>query len=320
VLVFGFAHPAAAEPRTSAPDRVKAAAEEFDAGRRAFTAKDYSSAADHFENAAHDVPSPEAIRLAIRARKMAKQDARMATLAAAAMSRYADNKETVALARQMLSQVRAKLHKVDVTCEPACTLVVDGRVTPWGESETATVFLEPGEHKLAAGWSAGRTESSTVSARATGASETAFKAPPLPPPPPAPSAAPPPPPPPPPPAHKLPTTVFYLAAGATALVGGVTAWSAIDMTSDPGKDKVRADCAGKGESCPTYQDALSAQRRTNILLGVTSGLAVTTAVVGVFFTRWGSSPSAPSQERSGRLSPALSVGQGGVYLGASGRF
>ncbi|MBI5536947.1 MAG: hypothetical protein HY898_29775 [Deltaproteobacteria bacterium] len=317
LAIASIAPAQAADPPDQTPARVKAAAEEFDAGRRAFTAKDYSTAADHFENAEHDVPSPEAIRLAIRARKMAKEDARMATLAAAAMHRYSDNKETVALAKQMIGQVRSKLHKIDVTCDPACNLIVDSRVTPWGESTTATVFVEPGEHTVSAGWSADRTESNTVSAKAAGASELAFHAPPLPP---KKEDQPPPPkkPPPPPPKPGLPPAVFYIAAGATVLAGGVTIWSTADMISTPGRDQVRADCAGKDESCPTYQDALSRQRRTNILIGVTGGLAVTTAVVGLFFTKWGSQPAEAPKEARGVV-PVVSMGDG-LTLGAAGKF
>jgi hypothetical protein len=310
-------YPAAAGPTETSPDRVKAAAEEFDAGRRAFTAKDYSSAADHFENADHDAPSPEAIRLAIRARKMAKQDARMATLAAAAEHRYSDNKETTALARQMIGQVRGGLHKIDVTCAPACTLIVDGRVTPWGEAATATVFVEPGEHTVTAGWSGGRNESTVVSAKVAGASELSYRAPPLPdnkPPapvavtkPPAPLAK-----------AGLPSAVFFIAAGASAVAGGITLWSAADMVSNPGRDQVRLDCAGKNDSCPTYQDALSHQRRTNILIGVTGALAVSTAVVGLLFTRWGSqSAEAPRDAR--RVMPVVSMNHG-LTLGAAGSF
>jgi len=90
------------------------------------------------------------------------------------------------------------------------------------------------------------------------------------------------------------------------------------MVANPGKDKVRTDCAGKDSSCPTYQDALSSQRRTNALIGVTGGLAVCTAVVGLFFTKWGGS----QEEKTGAartLVPVVAVGQG-LQLGASGRF
>ena len=54
-------------------DRLKTAAEEFDAGRRSYKIKDFENAAAHFENADRDAPSPEALQSAMRARKEAQQ-------------------------------------------------------------------------------------------------------------------------------------------------------------------------------------------------------------------------------------------------------
>jgi hypothetical protein len=52
--------------------------------------------------------------------------------------------------------------------------------------------------------------------------------------------------------------------------------------------------------CPAYQEGLSAQLRTNIALGVTGGMALATAVVGIFFTQW----SAPKGRARVTLEPA----------------
>ena len=57
----------AAPPPT--PIILKAAADEFDAGRRAFKNGQFENAAVYFENADRDAPSPEALQSAIRARK-----------------------------------------------------------------------------------------------------------------------------------------------------------------------------------------------------------------------------------------------------------
>ena len=62
-----------------------------DRGRRAYLAKDFEQAAVHFENAYRDAPRAETLRLAIRARRDAKQLARAATLAAIAQQRYPDD-------------------------------------------------------------------------------------------------------------------------------------------------------------------------------------------------------------------------------------
>lgn len=306
---------------TPSADRVKAAAEEFDAGRRAYLAKDYDTAATHFENADRDAPAPEAIRNAIRARNDAKQFARAATLAAAALARYPDDKNTAKFAKQVLSASEKKLHRVKIQCEPACTLLVDGKLSPLPEGSDLVVYVDPGDHQLSAGWSKERHRDEKFTGDAGKETSLKFKAPPLPkpPPPPAPTAtesapasaeAPPPPPP-----KPLSKPIFYTAAGVTALLGGITLWSALDMRANPGRDKVRRDCAGKTESCPTYQDALQKQTRTNVLLAVSAGAVVATGVVA-YFTEW-SSGAAPTT--GAHVRPTVALGNG-WFLGAEGAF
>ncbi|MCS6900504.1 MAG: hypothetical protein RMJ98_12575 [Myxococcales bacterium] len=314
----------ASAARAEAPsaERVKAAAEEFDAGRRAYLARDYETAATHFENADRDAPAPEAIRNAIRARNDAKQFARAATLAAAALARYPDDKNTAKFARQILTATEKKLHRVVIHCDPACTLLVDGKLSPLPEGTSFVVYLNPGKHLLSAGWSKDRHRDKEIEGDAGKESSLSFQAPPLPasppppPPPPAASSSAEPKAPPPPPPHKpLARPVFYTAAGVTVLLGGITLWSALDMRSDPGRDKVRRDCAGKDESCPTYQDALRKQTRTNVLLAVSAGALVATGVVA-YFTEW----SGGGKTTTGtRVSPAFAVGDGWM-LGAQGAF
>ena len=90
------------------------------------------------------------------------------------------------------------------------------------------------------------------------------------------------------------------------------------MRSNPGKNKVREDCAGQDESCPTYQDALSAQNRTNVLLITTGIAAVGTTLLGGFFTDWSDS-KAPADETGARIVPTVGLNDG-VFLRANGRF
>jgi hypothetical protein len=97
-------------------------------------------------------------------------------------------------------------------------------------------------------------------------------------------------------------------------------WSGIDTLNNPGKDKVKADCMGLGTACKEYQQGLDAQRRTNIILAATGGVAALTAVVGVFFTEWpGASHTGlvrsglrPSGSAHPQLAPVLGIGQVGV--------
>jgi hypothetical protein len=122
-----------------------------------------------------------------------------------------------------------------------------------------------------------------------------------------------------------PPTIFFVGAGLTAVAGGITIWSGIDTVNNPGADKVEEECRGQGDSCALYQEGLSKQRRTNILIGVTAGLGVATLVVGLFATDWsgGKSASAPA-EAAKRLRPGVamapwaSLDGGGLH--AVGRF
>ena len=254
--------------------------------------------------------------MAIRARLAAKQPDRVATLAAAAIARYPNDEATVTFAKQTLAKVPKRLHRLSIRCDEACTLLVDRRLVPGTEATESTVYVEPGQHEITAGWSEGRTQSQNIDASQAGESELSFTAPAL-------VVAEP---------EKegavevstegegLPPVVFYGAVGLSTVLAGVTVWSTLDMRANPGKDKVREDCAGQDESCATYQDAISAQNRTNVLLVSTGIVAVGTAVLGGFFTDW----SAPqdkteSEVRSRSVVPTLTVGQG-VVVGASGTF
>ena len=62
------------------PEKLRLAAEEYDAGRRAYKLGDFAKAATLFENAYRDAPSAQTLRMAIRSRDEARHHARAATL------------------------------------------------------------------------------------------------------------------------------------------------------------------------------------------------------------------------------------------------
>jgi hypothetical protein len=109
------------------------------------------------------------------------------------------------------------------------------------------------------------------------------------------------------------------------VAGGVTIWSGIDTVNNPGADAVKQGCVGQDESCALYQEGIGKQNRTNILIGVTAGLAAVTVVIGAFATNWGGGKAAPArQDTARRLGPSFDVApwasiQGGG-LQAFGRF
>src|SRR3954470_2403615 len=101
---------------TPSAERLKSAADEYDRGRRAFLADDFEGAGVHFENAYRDAPRAETLRLAIRARRKAKQLARAATLAAVAAERYPNDAPTAQLAKETLDEAGPQLHEYLFEC------------------------------------------------------------------------------------------------------------------------------------------------------------------------------------------------------------
>lgn len=312
------------------PVKVKAAAEEFDAGRRAYKQREFGTAAAHFENAFRDAPSAQAIRMAIRARQEAGDLARAATLCVRAQALYPEDRETVTLAQRILQDNTPKLQKVTLNCDPACTVTLDGKVVRDDAATSQVIFADPGEHSLVAGWSKDRSVSRPVSGKEGSATTLEVTAPPEP------EAAPPAPSPTSPapaptstsaastPAVEVSTSkgappmLFWLALGTTTVVGGITVWSGLDARANPGPDTVREKCVGLGTACPEYQDGLSKERRTNYLLAGTGIGVASTAVIGLFFTDWGDR-SGGKQEAGARVTPMLDT-SGGVGLNATGRF
>jgi hypothetical protein len=329
-----YAQEAAAEPT---PAQVRVAAEAFDRGREAYKAEEYVEAAEQFEKADNSAPSSAAIELAIRARDKAGEIDRAATLLALALKRHPGDQNLIKLGSDLDRRVRAELFQLSATCDTPCDLTVGGKIVHGPPDTQRTLFVLPGALTVRAGWSDNRSEAKQVQAEKGGSGELAFVTPPAPgggnmakdptDPVPPPSADP--------AAAKdegalkkssgWPPTIFFVGAGLTAVAGGITIWSGIDTVNNPGADKVKEECGTEGESCALYQEGLSKQRRTNILIGVTAGLGVATLLVGVLATDWsgGKNASAPAETvkrlRPGvAMTPWASLDGGGLQ--AVGRF
>lgn len=347
LMCSAVAHAQDAEP---SPTDIKRAARAFDNARNAFGAEDYATAADEFETADGYAPSPVALQWAIDAHHRAGNSARAATLAALAKQRHPDVAELVELAARVISETETDLIEVQVVCEEPCELFVDSKIVHGQPASTRTLYLNPGSYTLTASFpatgtrtrevhssgervegQAGDTRSVLFAPPALGASgaegdappdgmedpfaegfegtgdPTSDKAP------------------------KVDTggwspTVFWVSASLTAVSGAVTIWSGLDTQNNPGPDTVKEECKGLGESCAEYQEGLRKQKRTNILLGVTGGLAAFT-VVSAILTDWsdGSRPNTaqplPPRPRKTAWSvePWFSVGHHNA-IGATGRF
>ncbi|HRG96665.1 MAG TPA: tetratricopeptide repeat protein [Polyangiaceae bacterium] len=315
-----LAAPAArAEEPLPTPDRVRAAEEEYDAGRRAFLADQFEAAATHFENAYRDAPRSQVLRNAIRSREKAGQLARAATLADLALRRYPADPQTRELADEVLASAKGKLYELRVRCVPECGLTADGKVVSVGDARLFSVYLQPGPHSLTFGFGEGRGVQRSIQARAGVSDELAVEPPPV-------VKAPPPasgvgeaprtgPPETAPRSSGLSPSVFYVGVGLSLAAGAATAISGVATLSSPGKEAVRQGCVGQGTECPLYQSGLAGETRTNIGLGLTGGVVLLTGVVGLFFTDWGRKTPA-SAARSGL--PTLTLGW--QSAGLSGRF
>jgi hypothetical protein len=95
------------------------------------------------------------------------------------------------------------------------------------------------------------------------------------------------------PAKPLSPVWFWIGAGATVLLGGGTAFSAVDTANHHG-DFSTDGCAQAGS--PTCDglatNGSAAQQRTNALVIATAAVGVATVIVGLFFTRWSSDTGA----------------------------
>ena len=295
-------------------ERIKSAAAEYDAGRRAFTDGKYEEAAVHFENAYHDAPNAQTLRNAIRARRQASQLARAGTLAILAEDRYADDEQTLKVAKETIAEAGPKLFKLTIVCEPECNVASDGRAVSLEDAKRFAFFLQPGPHNVTVGWSADRTKSLDIKAKEGQALEQSFEAPPMPvatnPTGPTVIVTNPLPPEPPPSTKPFGPAVFITLLSLTAVSGGILIWSGIDTLNNLGTAAVKAGCVGQGPSCALYQQGLDEQTRTNVLIGVTGGLGLLT-FVSIFLTQW----SHPHREAP-TVTPTVGLGT----FGLAGRF
>jgi len=305
-----------ASAQTPAPD-VTSAAAAFQEGQRLQLAREYARAAEMFELADGSAPSPAALRSAMRNHQAAGHRARAASLALRAQERDATDAQSVALATEILAAESPQLARLSLRCAPACTLTLEGRVVSSRPSAVHALFVDPGDRALEIVWGPGRSRTRALTLTAGQQIELELDAPAA-----APSPEPPPPPPPqpvvvvrpvvtppvvaPPPAERpLPPVVFLVGAGLTVVSAGILVWSGLDTLD-------ARDAYVQTPSESGYNDGVSRQTRTNALLGTTVGLGVATAVVGLFFTRWGARPTAPT--------PTLAPTAGGAVLGFARAF
>ena len=288
----------------SVEDRAEAA-EAYDQGTSAYLSERYELAAHWFERAYRVVPTSTALLQAVRAHHKAGNSIRAANLALQLQDEYPSDARSKQISEAVVGAVKPTSVLVKAECEKACTLEIDGAL-----AQHSTFFVTPDvEHSLKAAFDNGETSIFVQGTAGTIKNVTL--------------AAPAPPPPPP-----VPRWAFFSSLGATVALGAVTVWSGIDANKGVNTYESAARSASSpgintGVS-PTPQEQAEAlleegrqkERRTNILIGVTAGMAATTAVLGVF-TNWkGESRDATSK----RIEPSIGVSTKGGALTIKGRF
>ena len=108
----------------------------------------------------------------------------------------------------------------------------------------------------------------------------------------------------------LSPVAFAIALGATAVAGGVLTWSGLDTL----------DGVPAYRDMPTVErlrDGQSRELRTNILIGVTGALALTSLILAIV-TDWDGEPESAAQGTAPQVSLFVSPDAGMLTLG--GRF
>ena len=289
---------------------VVAAANAFQQAQRAELSGDLARAAELYELADRIAPTPEALRNATRSRLNAGQMVAAATHAEELLGRYGEDPASVELAQEVLRRARPELGRLQVSCDAACTLVIDGLAGTMVAGEKHVVYLKPGAHQVVARFAEVASEPQAVTAAAGSESELSVTKPAVVEPPPVPPAAEPVPEPQPAAPHQdtgssgLHPAYFWSLAGVSLALGAVTIWSGVDL--------LHARDEFKAKDHPTHKDFEDGEKkdmRTSILLGVTGGF-VAGSIVTLLFTDFGGE----------RLTPSAALDQHGGMLGLKGRF
>lgn len=292
-LVLALFLAAASDASAQAAD-VAAARDAYDRGAASYDAGEYAVAATQLSRADALVPNDVALELALKAAVKANDAVLVMELAARADGRR--SRTLHAVRDDARSRMSARVGRVTVACAPGtrCTATFDDTPFPVGEAR----WVLTGDHRVVIDSGDGNRQAFPVrvdpgvTVPVTAASTPAHV--PIPPPSDARRTS----------IEQAPHVVapprsgvspvwFWVGAGLSAVLGGVTIASAVDTRSKYDEFSVRPSSA-------LSNDGAEAQLRTNLLFAGTAASAVTTAVLGLFFVRWGapSERAAASSARS----------------------
>lgn len=254
-----------------ADDATKRASDLFNQGEARFRVGDYTGAAQAFEEAARLSPHPNVLWNAARSLERAGEAAR----AANAYHAYLQSSEEApdrAAAAQSLARLSKSVGRLEIHNEGGGEVLVDGvRVT------TSSHFVTPGSHKVVLTSQRGE-QAQTILVEAGGtrsvspAADPAATAP-------SPVAATPAPAPSPTTSTGLSPVVFFAGAGLTLAAAGFSVGFGIETANE-------RDRFDQAPSRATYEAGRDKQLRTNVAIGVTAGLALATAITGIWLVNW----------------------------------
>jgi len=310
----------------------QAAAEAFDRGTTSYLAEDYGTAARWFEMANNLAPAAPALLQAIRAHQRAGNELRAGTLALRLVERFPDAGPAVEESQRIVDGMRASYFFVEVMCDAECAVELDGTL-----QAHPAFFLEPGRtYRVGASFASGNAteevsgaagEQRTVrltapeggavqgpnddpgSTRMTGESawtrqddperrEAREES-----------------------GGGVHPAGFLTSLALTLGAGGVLVWSGMDTLSARDEYEevaARERMAGETtfpEASQLLADGRDKERRTNILIGATAGLAAVTVVMAIV-TDWGGD----SDDERATIRPTLAFDREGAQLGLGGSF
>jgi len=305
-FVLGMSLPAAAQDTA-------AAARAFQTAQKAELGEDYSRAAEFYELADSLVPSPEALRSALRSRVKAGQPALAAGHAEVLLKRYPTDDTSRQLAESTLEQVEANLVSVKVSCGATpCRVLADEQAATLEKSNEHVFYLEPGRHSLKAEYPNGTTEPRAIDKPAGAVANLSFKSPPPP------KAKP----------EGEPSTVTVVVDedmdGISPWFFGVGLVATVGMGIGTVVSGLQANEAGDdfdslGRTRELYDDANRLEVQTNAFIGVTAGLGATTVVLAIL-TDWDGTPEPQSDDGGDTSSWHLGPGPGDLGLSMEAHF
>jgi hypothetical protein len=244
----------------------------FKAGVRAFVQHKYVEAAELFEKANDVVPSHKALFNAADAWEKGGELVTAAMRFRQFLEVAPESDKARDDAQTRLEALIAKVGRLELAGEDARDVAVDGASATLGE-----LLVAPGEHVVTA-----TVGDHSIEKRVTVEAGALLRVLLEPPPPPEPVAT---------IEDEAPSpeeersdkgmspTVFYVGLGVTTVLAGATAWSGMDTRSQ--REDFDANPTAEG-----YDEGVAAQKRTNVLLGITAAAGVTTAALGLFGVQW----------------------------------